>query len=352
MIMKRIELFCFLMLTLLSANTKAESPVKRYNLDSYRIPINEKGAFVGRLISQTPNKIYEVKLLQDTANIFYINKKGVIRLKKNVAIKESSPVFRYAIKVEADGSTVEFELVKDEFIKNKVVAHRGAWKNTKVAQNSIRSLENAFKLGCAGSEFDVWLSSDNVAVISHDSKIGGLSIENSTYQELSKVVLPAGDKVPTLKEYLAEGKTQNKTALILEIKSSGISNERTLELTDSIISIVHQMKAQGWVEYISFSYDALKHGYNLDPSAKTAYLSGDKSVNEVKSDNITGIDYSFYSYRSDPELVHSAHKLGLTTNVWTVNDKDDFKNYLESGVDYITTDEPELLLQMIKNRGK
>jgi glycerophosphoryl diester phosphodiesterase len=350
--MKKVELFCFFILSFLSVNMKAELPVKQYFLDNYRIPVNNKEAYVGRFISLTPNEKLKVKLLQDTANLFSISKEGIIRLKRNIAIKESSLAFRYAVKTEVNGSLVDLELVKDDFIKNKVVAHRGAWKNAKVAQNSIRSLDCAFKLGCAGSEFDVWLSSDNVAIISHDSKIGELSIEKSTYRELSNVVLPTGDKVPTLEEYLAKGKTQNKTALILEIKSSGISNERTLELTDSIISIVHRMKAQAWVEYISFSYDALKRVHKLDPAAKTSYLSGDKTVNEVKADNITGIDYSFYSYMSDPNLVHSANSLGLTTNVWTVNTKDEFKTYLDKGVDYITTDEPESLLQVIVEENK
>ncbi|WP_321518774.1 glycerophosphodiester phosphodiesterase family protein [uncultured Bacteroides sp.] len=350
--MKRIELFCFLILSFLSVNTKAELPVKQYFLDNYRIPVNHKGAYVGRFISLTSNEKLKVKLLQDTANLFSISKEGIIRLKRNMAIKESSLAFRYAVKTEVNGSPIELELVKDDFIKNKVIAHRGAWKKAKVAQNSIRSLDCAFKLGCAGSEFDVWLSSDNVAIISHDSKIGELSIEKSTYRELSNVVLPTGDKVPTLEEYLTEGKIQNKTALILEIKSSDISNERTLELTDSIISIVHRMKAQAWVEYISFSYDALKHVHKLDPMAKTAYLSGDKTVNEVKADNITGIDYSFYSYMSDSNLVHSANNQGLTTNVWTVNTREEFETYLDKRVDYITTDEPELLLQIIEEENK
>jgi len=350
--MKRIELFCFLILSFLSVNTKAELPVKQYFLDNYRIPVNDKGAYVGRFISLTSNEKLKVKLLQDTANLFSISKEGIIRLKRNMTIKESCLAFRYAVKAEVNGSPVELELVKDDFIKNKVIAHRGAWKNAKVAQNSIRSLDHAFKLGCSGSEFDVWLSSDNVAIISHDSKIGELSIEKSTYRELSNVVLPTGDKIPTLEEYLAEGKIQNKTALILEIKSSDISNERTLELTDSVISIVHRMKAQAWVEYISFSYDALKHVHKLDPMAKTAYLSGDKTVNEVKADNITGIDYSFYSYISDLNLIHSANNIGLTTNVWTVNTKEEFKTYLDKGVDYITTDEPELLLQIIEEENK
>lgn len=106
------------------------------------------------------------------------------------------------------------------------------------------------------------------------------------------------------------------------------------------------------MEYISFSYDALKRVHELDPTAKTAYLSGDKTVNEVKADNIAGIDYSFYSYISDSNLVHSANNLGLITNVWAISTKEEFKTYLDKGVGYITTDEPELLLQIIEEENK
>jgi glycerophosphoryl diester phosphodiesterase len=44
----------------------------------------------------------------------------------------------------------------------RVIAHRGAWKNTGVPENSIASLQHAIALGCYGSEFDVHLSADSV----------------------------------------------------------------------------------------------------------------------------------------------------------------------------------------------
>ena len=48
--------------------------------------------------------------------------------------------------------------------KNQVIAHRGAWKKNNFPQNSIASLNEAVKLGCYGSEFDVWMTADNVLV--------------------------------------------------------------------------------------------------------------------------------------------------------------------------------------------
>ncbi len=350
--MKENKLVSFFILVFFSIELFASSPYNKYLLDNYRIPVNKKGVFVANVLTRDFSKVKSLKILQDTAKIFSLGKSGSIFLKKNVMLKASEKSFSYLIKILVDGTPVDFELIKDEFIKNKVIAHRGAWKNTHVDQNSVRSLENACRLKCAGSEFDVWLSYDKVLMISHDPEIGILSIEKSKYSDLTSVTLPNGDNAPTLEKYLSVGKMQNKTALILEIKSSNINSQRTLELTDSIVSLIHRMRAQGWVEYISFDYNALKRVLNWDPMAKTAYLGGDKSLEVVKADKIKGIDYSFYSYMSDSSLIQSAKKMGISTNVWTVNVKDELKFYFDQDVNYITTDEPEILLQIIKENDR
>ena len=62
-----------------------------------------------------------------------------------------------------------------KFANNKVIAHRGAWKNTGTPQNSIASLKAAIALGCAGSETDVHMTADSALVINHDPEWGGLT---------------------------------------------------------------------------------------------------------------------------------------------------------------------------------
>jgi glycerophosphoryl diester phosphodiesterase len=42
------------------------------------------------------------------------------------------------------------------------------------------------------------------------------------------------------------------------------------------------------------------------------------------------------------------HDNKLTTNVWTVNDKADMKWFVDNQVDFITTNEPETLIEMLK----
>ena len=106
------------------------------------------------------------------------------------------------------------------FNKNKVIAHRGAWKAQGHPQNSLASLNEAIRLGCEGSEFDVWMTADEVLVVNHDGDFEGMEIEESTYAQLLTKKLPNGEKIPTLKEYLAEGMKQTGTKLILEFKPS------------------------------------------------------------------------------------------------------------------------------------
>ena len=51
--------------------------------------------------------------------------------------------------------------------------------------------------------------------------------------------------------------------------------------------------------------------------------------------------------RAHAEWFDEARKLGLDINVWTVNDEGSMKYLIGKGVDYITTDEPELLQSLL-----
>ena len=51
--------------------------------------------------------------------------------------------------------------------------------------------------------------------------------------------------------------------------------------------------------------------------------------------------------RAHEEWFDEARKFGLEINVWTVNDEGSMKYLIGKGVDYITTDEPELLQSLL-----
>ena len=83
-------------------------------------------------------------------------------------------------------------------IKTRLLHISGAWKKNNLPQNSIASLNEAVKIGCYGSEFDVWMTVDNILVVNHDPEFQGLTIEKVTYAELLTKTMTNGEKIPTL----------------------------------------------------------------------------------------------------------------------------------------------------------
>lgn len=230
---------------------------------------------------------------------------------------------------------------------NPVVAHRGAWKEAKNPQNSIASLKEAIKIGCVGSEFDVHLTKDDSLVICHDDDYQGLTIEKSTYAELAAKKLSNGETIPTLQEYLTAGMDQTATKLVLEVKKSIISKERTIQLTERCVDLVRQLHAQKWILYISFDYNAVKKIRSLDAHANIEYLEGDVAPAQLKADKINGLDYHISVYQKHPEWIAESKKLGLDLNAWTVNEQKDLQFFIDHQFKYITTNEPELLFQLL-----
>ena len=88
----------------------------------------------------------------------------------------------------------------------QVIAHRGYWKTEGSAQNSISSLQNTFKIGVYGSEFDVHITRDGEVVVFHDDDIDGIKIENANYADIKDKRLKNGERIPTLNEYLIAAK--------------------------------------------------------------------------------------------------------------------------------------------------
>lgn len=229
-----------------------------------------------------------------------------------------------------------------------VIAHRGAWKTAGLPENSLASLKKAIQLGCYGSEFDVQMSSDSVLFINHDPTFQNITIETTPSTQLAALKLSNGEGFPTLQQFLIEGIKQTKTRLILEMKTSRISKERSMATARKIVQLVQKTGAQSLVDYISFDYDVCKYLRELAPQAGIAYLNGDKSPDEVATDKLTGLDYHYSVFMLRPGWVKEAQEKKLTVNVWTVNGESSMKWFKDQKVDFITTDEPELLLNVLK----
>ena len=231
----------------------------------------------------------------------------------------------------------------------KVIAHRGYWTAPESAQNSLASFTKADAVGVYGSEIDVWLTADNKLIVNHDRKYKGTDIdmEKSTAKEITAIVLPNGENIPTFAAYLKLVASKPDTRLILEMKSLSDYNREDLA-AEKIVRELKKYKVLERTDIIAFSINACLAFKKLLPDTRIYYLNGDLPPKSIKKLGLAGIDYSMGVLRKHPQWVKEAHELGLEVNVWTVDSEEDMKYFIGLGVDYITTDYPERLQALLK----
>ena len=103
--------------------------------------------------------------------------------------------------------------------------------------------------------------------------------------------------------------------------------------------------------FISFDIEILKELLKLNKKLSTQYLNGDKNPAEIKDLGIQGIDYHYSVFKTHhPDWVNEAKKLGLELNAWTVNEKTDLEFFIKNKFNQITTNEPELLKEILNSK--
>lgn len=233
--------------------------------------------------------------------------------------------------------------------ETQVIAHRGFWHTGGSAQNSIAALVKADSINCYGSEFDVWLTADNQLVVNHDETFKGVTMQNATAKVCTAVELDNGEQLPTLQQYLDQAK-KLKTRLILELKPHKTPEQETRAI-EGILKMIKDMGFEKRTEYITFSEHATKEFIRLAPKGTPVYyLAGDITPTELKEWGCAGPDYHFSVFQKNPEWIKECHKLGMKVNAWTVNDAKDMEWLIAQGVDFITTNEPTVLEDILKKK--
>jgi glycerophosphoryl diester phosphodiesterase len=245
----------------------------------------------------------------------------------------------------------------------EIIGHRGASHDA--PENTLGSIRLAWKQNADASETDVHLTKDGQIVVIHDyntRRVGGRSrkVADQTLVELKQLDIGrwkgeqwAGERIPTLAEYLAE--IPQGKRLFIEIKCGPEIVPRLVE----VIRQAHKRPEQTCL--IGFSYDVMRAAKQELPDLKCYWIVELKRnketgrwtpqlaslIRKAKDAGLDGIDFGDAPVL-DREFVSKVKQSGLGVYTWTVDSVQEAKRLEQAGVDGITTNRPGFLRESLK----
>ena len=233
----------------------------------------------------------------------------------------------------------------------KIIAHRGAWKEFNLPENSIAALQKAIEIKAFGSEFDVRRTLDGKLVVNHDPVHFGDTIELKTYAALNAKKLSNGEDLPLLQDYFKKGTASNHhTLLICEIKAALLSNTTSQLTASETVDLAKQLGIEDKIIYISFDFEVLQTIKTLRPNSIVLYLENNKTQEQIVAAKFNGINFNYAQFLGNPSIAANAKMQQLMLGSWTVNKDEDFNHLLEQGIQYITTNFPERYLMQLDHK--
>jgi glycerophosphoryl diester phosphodiesterase len=247
-----------------------------------------------------------------------------------------------------------------------IVGHRGA---AGVApENTPAAFQRGIASGADAVELDVHLSKDDELVVIHDPRLdrttnGSGLVRETTLAEIRRLNAAAKftgaadygvQRVPTLGEALELIAGRVKVVIEIKVDARGRGYPG---IEERVIETARRTGRLAEVSVASFDFDTLRRLRSLEPRVarqaviSTAYLSQmgmkGKGPADISADlaalgvQSVGVNKTFVS----PEMVSALKAAGLGVSAWTVNDFVEMWKLIDMGVDAITTDRPDVLVE-------
>jgi glycerophosphoryl diester phosphodiesterase len=213
--------------------------------------------------------------------------------------------------------------------KPLLLGHRGARALKSIPENTLESFDHALADGCDGFEFDVRLTSDGVAVVRHDPRLGSLEISSATAQQF-----PA---LPLLRDVL---ELYQAIAFVdVELKVPGLEKV-TLDLLEQF------PPRRGFV-VSSFLPGLLLKVHAADRRIPVGVICETKV--ELEQWRELPVQYVIPHHKLlSLKGLNQMKAAGRKVLVWTVNGAKDMTRFAEWGVDGIISDDTRLLALTLK----
>ncbi len=237
-------------------------------------------------------------------------------------------------------------------------AHRGGsllWP-----ENSLLAFRGAVGLGADYLEFDVHLSRDGEVVVIHDPTLdrtttGTGPVRERTLAELKTLRLKdrvgavSEEPIPTLDEVAAVAAI-GRRRMLLEIKLDE-QRRRYPGIEEKVVDILNRHGVTAATVVMAFEPATWRRLREIRPditvgalySRDTLRSRGSTLAREVEAARGAGVSVvGLHQDLVDAETVVAAGRGGMTLGVWTVNEPDSLRRFIDLGVAIVITDRPDL----------
>lgn len=221
-----------------------------------------------------------------------------------------------------------------------VIAHRGGGEL--FAENTLTAFIQSEALGVDLVECDIHLSHDGQLMVVHDETLertGGqvVSVAQLTAKELKRIDVGDGRGVPTLPELLEA----IHIPVVVELKTPAVVSG-LVSLLQANPPLVDRIAP------ISFFHDAVKTLADRFPALQTGVLLVGVPVDLPHMANAANSRMlALHHQLVNRALIDDMHRHNIMVTVWTANSDHDIQRAIEHGVDGITSDRPDRVLQAL-----
>ena len=209
----------------------------------------------------------------------------------------------------------------------RVLGHRGAQVAGR-PDNSVAAVTEALLQGADGVEVDIWLTGDDTLVCAHDLPSAAEQASLDTLPEvLAAVQVFAGAQVVVEAKPVTDAAVAARTASVLAdvLRTSAGNAAVTVSSFDpALLAMIRATCADLPVRTALL-------GHRSAPAAEV--------VGRASADGHDEVHLSLAGVRRMPEAVETAHRLGLSVALWTVNARADLAWVAELGVEAVITDD-------------
>lgn len=237
-------------------------------------------------------------------------------------------------------------------------AHRGL--TLAAPENSMAAFKAAVDLGVDGIEFDVRTCKSGEVVVFHDPTLARLTdgrgfVKSKTLSELKALRIKSSnpnldERIPTLEELIAAMK--GHVFLNVEIKTKGLPKDH---IESKVVEILRHYGLEYQSIISSFNPIVLRRLRKIDDQIITGYLL-DKNFtfrnSEIPLSRIAGAKaIHFEKTLVTQKLLDKVRELGIYSAVWTVNDPDLMRQFVEMGMQVIISDRPDILKNILMGKA-